>query len=284
MANTLNLVYPEKSEIGYTIHNFPDGHKHIELHKGFNTCRYVNVVCRIRNMDDLFILFQVKDILEVNDISIEDLEIYYLFTARCDRRFSLGESLDLKIIANHLESLCIKGMIHTHDLHSDVLKRYLEYDNQSSLETFDIKKYHICFPDKGVRDRYNDLDHFYFNRSPIGEHLQKFPPILFDKVRVDKDTIKVVLISKINSSVKKKPILVVDDLIDGGGTFLRIAEELSKITSKKPNLFVTHAIQKEGLEKVAKVYDKVFITDSYKTWQNEDLPSNIIVRELYPKI
>lgn len=71
---------------------------------------------------------------------------------------------------------------------------------------------------------------------------------------------------------------MVDDLCDGGGTFIGIAELLRKeLNPKSLTLAVTHAIQKGGIEKVAKVYDKVVITNSYKDWQNEDLPDNVKV-------
>ena len=43
------------------------------------------------------------------------------------------------------------------------------------------------------------------------------------------------------------------------------------------SLLVTHAIQKQGVEKVAAVYDKVYITDTYKDWTKESLPANVTV-------
>lgn len=45
---------------------------------------------------------------------------------------------------------------------------------------------------------------------------------------------------------------------------------------------INNKIMKEaGLRKVASVYDKVYITDSYKDWSNvENLPSNISVIKL----
>ena len=43
------------------------------------------------------------------------------------------------------------------------------------------------------------------------------------------------------------------------------------------SLLVTHAVQKKGIENVAAVYDKVYITDTYKDWEKEDLPSNVEV-------
>ena len=75
---TLNLIDINKSDIQYIIHQFPDGHKHIELKSGFNKETYIDVICRINNGDDLFILIQVNDILSANDMRINELNIKYL--------------------------------------------------------------------------------------------------------------------------------------------------------------------------------------------------------------
>lgn len=79
-------------------------------------------------------------------------------------------------------------------------------------------------------------------------------------------------------------MILLDDLIYGGGTFLGICEKLKELNPSELALVVTHAIQEEGLRKVSKVYDKVFITNSYKDWQDDDAwigdkPENVIVSE-----
>lgn len=60
--------------------------------------------------------------------------------------------------------------------------------------------------------------------------------------------------------------------------------KLKELNPSELALVVTHAIQEEGLRKVSKVYDKVFITNSYKDWQDDDAwigdkPENVIVSE-----
>ena len=77
--------------------------------------------------------------------------------------------------------------------------------------------------------------------------------------------------------VTGRDLLVIDDLCDGGGTFVGLAPKLRELNPKSLSLLVTHAIQKQGIEKVAAVYDKVSITDSYKDWTKESLPANVTV-------
>ena len=73
---------------------------------------------------------------------------------------------------------------------------------------------------------------------------------------------------------------VIDDLCDGGGTFCGIIKELRKLNPGKVILQVTHAIQKQGIEKAASLYDEVYITNSYHDWDKEDLPKNVHVTDI----
>lgn len=72
--------------------------------------------------------------------------------------------------------------------------------------------------------------------------------------------------------------MVVDDLCDGGGTFIGIHNILKKLNPSSISLWITHAVQLSGIEKVAAIYDKVYITNSYKNWFDEKLPKNVMVR------
>jgi ribose-phosphate pyrophosphokinase len=80
-------------------------------------------------------------------------------------------------------------------------------------------------------------------------------------------------IDEISYSKDCDEIVVIDDLCDGGGTFVGIASKLRELKPSKLTLVVTHAVQKAGIERVAKVYDQVVITNSYKNWDN--LPENV---------
>jgi phosphoribosylpyrophosphate synthetase len=125
----------------------------------------------------------------------------------------------------------------------------------------------ICYPDKGAQVRYNLF------RSD-GE-------LLCEKIR-DVATGKLLSFKVTNpEEFNGEEITVIDDLCDGGGTFVGVASELRKLNPTKLRLVVTHAVNYDGILKVANVYDEVVITNSYKNWGvDEVLPSNVRVRDI----
>jgi ribose-phosphate pyrophosphokinase len=58
-----------------------------------------------------------------------------------------------------------------------------------------------------------------------------------------------------------KKVLVVDDICDGGGTFLGLGEKLLQLEIKA-DLFVTHGIFSKGTKSLLKVFENVYTTDS----------------------
>lgn len=290
MNKCLNLAFPEKSEIPFEVYHYPDGHQHIKLKTGFNKYSKIDIVCRITNANDLFILLQVKNVLEFNKMTIDTLTILYLFTARCDRHFSIGEALDIEIVGKLIQSLGAWNY-RIYDIHSDKLKENLYYRDLYALEKFDYSKYRLCFPDQGANDRLNRPDYEHevtIELDKIYKHCNKYKPVICGKSR---DSFGSIIQSEIISKPRKAnkyPILVVDDLCDGGGTFIAIAEKLRELNPPKLSIFVTHAIQFVGIEKIASVYDEVFITNSYRDWNKtlqfthpgKSLPENVTVIEL----
>jgi ribose-phosphate pyrophosphokinase len=57
-------------------------------------------------------------------------------------------------------------------------------------------------------------------------------------------------------------VLVVDDICDGGGTFLGLAKEVLVPRGIKADLYVTHGIFSQGLDALARVFFKIICTDS----------------------
>lgn len=129
-----------------------------------------------------------------------------------------------------------------------------------------IKDAIICYPDRGAFERKYKVTNDY---------------ILCNKQRDTADG----ELSRFNLDCRGidltgKRVVVLDDLCDGGGTFCGIAPLLKEKNPSEIDLCVTHAIQKEGLRRVAKEYDHVYITNSYKDWEKEELPGNITVNEI----
>ena len=72
----INLINLDKSDIKYESITFPDGEPHIKLDEIDRKDEY-EVICRITNPNELFVLMQVADILDRQAVRWE-LYITYL--------------------------------------------------------------------------------------------------------------------------------------------------------------------------------------------------------------
>jgi ribose-phosphate pyrophosphokinase len=64
--------------------------------------------------------------------------------------------------------------------------------------------------------------------------------------------------------------MIVDDICDGGRTFIKLAKA---IQNQRPNakiyLVVTHGIFSAGFDELSKWFEGIYTTDSYKHIDNE---------------
>lgn len=210
---------------------------------------------------DIVELAQLKDALDAlpNKFYHTRLDLPYLPYARADRRFVPGDSFGLRVFAKLINSLHFHT-VDTFDVHSSVAGREIpNLINLDPIHHYDqltdcIKSLGgpngvvLIAPDKGAEKRY-DLGAY---------HLQV---LVGGKVR-DPETGKLSGFT-VDSRVREYPIgLIVDDICDGGGTFLGLGAEIKRLNPKmKLGLYVSHGIFSQGLDKLYDVFDVVFISD-----------------------
>lgn len=252
--------------VGYKVIRFPDGEVHLQLDE-LNRKEEVGIVMRIRNAEDLFLLMQLSDILHRQEVVVKYLHIPYLMSMRCDRVFSFDRPFTLKIVSDVIDKFKCRPVIYEPHSNRCLALMYAESVEVSRRLAFGYKGLSsICFPDKGAQDRYN-----LFNG---GNNL------VCEKVR-DVDTGELKEFKVVNPEVfKGGEITVVDDLCDGGGTFIGLAPKLRELNPTKLRLVVTHAVQLNGIKRVAEVYDEVVITNTYEDWGSFVLPDNVIVKDV----
>ena len=56
----------------------------------------------------------------------------------------------------------------------------------------------------------------------------------------------------------EKPVVILDDICDGGGTFIALAQVLRERTRQPLYLYVTHGLFTKGLAPLQACYDGVF--------------------------
>ena len=251
----------------YKMITFPDGEVHLELTTPIKD-GIVDVRCRITNANDLFILMQLSDILKRQCVIINRLAILYLMGMRCDRVFEINRPFTLKVVTDVINSFKAR-MVELYEPHSYRSVRMI--DNVRSIRmTTEIANAlfkandNLLFvaPDKGAFERYGE-------RTPCAVICSKVRDTATGKL-LDFKAEEVI-------PVKRRDLLMIDDLCDGGGTFVGLAPKVRELEPKSLSLAVTHAVQLDGIKRVAEVYDKVYITNTYKDWQNEELPSNVKV-------
>lgn len=269
----INFLYPEKSEIKYRIDTYPDSQSHLVLESEMDRRKSLSIYTRLSNLNDIWILMQLADICHRQGIQISFLRISYLFAARTDRLFSFNEALDLELVKKCLIFVQADQNLIL-DLHSNRL--IVEGIGDNDWPTFftlnpgfNIPE-SILFPDEGAYHRYSELLDFNIK--------YRTTTYVATKHRISRDKLEVKLPSEIKPNTS---ILVFDDLCDGGGTFFAIHKALQDMGVTDVHLRVTHAIQKEPLVKLSKLYKTITITNSYKNWDKEELPNNIKVIRVY---
>lgn len=74
-----------------------------------------------------------------------------------------------------------------------------------------------------------------------------------------------------------KPLLIVDDICDGGGTFIGLADEILRDTSADLHLYTTHGLYSKGTRELSKRFSHLYCTDSIIDPNIEHSPDNVIV-------
>lgn len=172
------------------------------------------------------------------------LNISYLPYARQDKHVSNETTFALHSLGIILNSLRI-DMINILDPHSHLGS----LNNAHIISPFMHVKYafdqfkpdYFCFPDTKARYRYSD----------VKEMLRPdLPTLNFNKVRnqATGDITHMEIIDSPSCVAEDKRVLIIDDICDGGWTFVLCADKLRKFGFKHIALYVTHGLFTKGFE------------------------------------
>jgi ribose-phosphate pyrophosphokinase len=177
-----------------------------------------------------------------------DLLVHYFPYARQDRVCHKGESHAKKVFESLLASLNLKN-IFVRDLHSDVSSIDTSNISQAhGLYQFDLSEYEfLVAPDAGAKEK---------TASCVKIMPNRVFQITMEKVRKDGKVFHEPLY------LMKAPAfhgLVVDDICDGGATFISVAKAIKENNRHiQLDLYVTHGIFSKGLEELKQHYGRIF--------------------------
>ena len=164
----------------------------------------------------------------------------------------------LKSVGKLLQSPCISNILIT-DPHSNVTPALLNSTSVLPQEAvfarladrYDFECDVIVAPDAGA-----------FKKSAIISQQVRRPLVLASKKR-DLVTNELSETEILAGSVEGKHVAIVDDICDGGRTFIALAKTLKEQGATKVSLFVTHGIFSYGIEPLQEYIDEVFV---YYNW------------------
>lgn len=286
----MTITFRAKTVEGWTVESplqaftFPAGEVHI---KGVEAkTRYAYQVAEVRGFshDDLFTLAMWSDAVhERGEKAV--LVLPYLPGARADRGVPFGAANYAEFIAN----LEIDQLI-TLDPHSPVWVEQFNAINLSINESVrerggpdftDVEA--TVFPferiiKREIQDGSSDSkpqpyvgviapDKGAVERASRAARVMGVPVYLAGKTR-DFETGKLTGFHMEDELPAEGKLLLVDDICDGGGTFIGLAEAID-LPPERLDLWVTHGIFSKGLRYLAYRFGQVHTTNSFKT--REDL-------------
>ena len=269
-------VIPYKSLI------FSGGEPHIQIliDQIKESFEEVMITCRINSFADIGLLLVAVDALRRMDIKLIDVVIPYFPGARQDK-FQEGESLTVKIYADIINSMKFNS-VHILDPHSIVTPALVDNCKVGSTDGFiedsinEIMKlelsknpafsgeFTIISPDAGALHKIEDSTRYLLDNT---KH-QNFDIVTCSKVR-DQTTGKLSHFTVDSFDLMDKPCIIIDDICDGGGTFMGLAKELSALNAGNLYLIVTHGIFSKGFKDLSAIFEMIYTTNSIKEYDSK---------------
>lgn len=219
----------------------------------------VKIACSITNANDLICFQCIVAALKRNDFDIDCIDLKYLWGGRADRVFSPGTcNFLMDIIEPVIPDNTRMRMLDAHSFRwkQYTVKNYYAFDELiNELTAQNITELSVVYPDKNAADKYYNCIGL-LGQYTIGD-------LVFNKTRMDGDFILTVNTEKSSLVSKNKPLLIIDDLCDGGGTFIALAQKLDELgyTGNK-YLYVTHGLFSKGFTALFNHYEHIYTTNS----------------------
>lgn len=244
-------------EIEFTAFTFPSGcEEHIKLNH-IEQEEEVVITTRIKTSRDIMRLLLATDALKKRVTQKIVLVMPYLPYARQDRRMVSGEPLSIKVFADILNAQNY-DIVMVFDAHSDVsaaLINNIKLVNNHKLvyRVMNVNGHGlIVCPDAGAYKK-------VFALCQAIEYKEEI--VICHKVR-DVATGQIIETKVPDVDYSGQDMYIVDDICDGGGTFVLLAEALRKKNVGKINLIVSHGIFSKGIDALASI-DRIYTTNSF---------------------
>ena len=245
--------------------NFPDGQNDIKIEKDIFTRYPAQIISTFNNFQDLEIIFSLTSCLRRLGIKEINLYIPYLLGSRSDRQFEKGGSSYLKDVVCPLINLQNYNEVKVYDVHNSVMTdaclNNLLIEDNSKLVSWAIANIGDCTivcPDEGASKKIYPL----LNKIGYQNEL-----IICSKKRETDGSISKTTILEYSDTLEKN-IVIIDDICDGGRTFIEIVKKLQVGYEADFYLIVSHGIFSKDFEELSQYFKGIFCTNSIKEINN----------------
>lgn len=224
----------------------------------------------LTNSDDVMKLVMANDaITRIIDRDIERiLFMYYVPYARQDRVCATGEALSIKVFADLINSMNFMD-VYTADNHSDVATALINNCHSVNQYEFFAKSFSsviddivLVSPDAGANKKTLD-----FAKKLTKDYTFNVAVVRADKTR-EVETGNITGTEVYCDDFEERDVYILDDICDGGRTFVELAKVINTKNAGKITLMVTHGIFSKGTEVFDGLIDKIITTDSLPQKKN----------------
>lgn len=251
---------------------FPGGECHVSL-GGIPISAKTRISALLTSSEQLMcLLLTVNAIRHINPTTMIELLLPYVPYARQDRVCNKGEALSIQVLASLINSLRCDSVT-IYDPHSDVTSALLNHCTiVSQAELFAktdlpiVACYHqavLLSPDAGAEKKVRSV------AKSLTTPGYK-PEVIYAGKTRDPATGEITG-TQIHGDVTGRNIVILDDICDGGRTFIALAEQLRSMGAADLYLYVTHGIFSKGLMPLRTYFKAVYCNHTlYEHLDNDD--------------
>lgn len=233
--------------------NFPTGELLVRCEM-LDNIETIEVTVHNVTMDGLFVLAQIVDIARTKNPRVTAKAIIPFFpNARQDRRSLQDESFSLKVYTKFLNSLGL-DQVTVLDPHSDVVAACV--NNCKTIPQHEIFR---PFLEGGLGDDvvFVAPDAGAYKKTSKAAEILGAEVVTASKRRNPEDG---VLEISCDRDLSHENVVIIDDICDGGGTFIGLMKAIKESSRKPPKsatLIVTHGIFSKGLDELKKHFELI---------------------------
>ena len=260
-------ITANNTPIGLDIFSFPGGEQHVRLDPAqldqLKQAQTVSLEAHLQTSTDIMALLLVTDAIKrcAPSAAIR-LICPYVPYARQDRVALAGEALSIRVFADLINAQGYDE-VEIWDPHSNVtaalLDRVCIVHACEFVQQIDLNDCVVLAPDHGAAKR----------AYACAQTLHA--PFAIAQKHRDVQTGDITHTSVSDSLPQSANVLIVDDICDGGRTFIELAKVLKNQTSGRIHLYVTHGIFSKGFRVFEGLIDTIYVANSW----SDTLPGHV---------